>query len=269
MKVSLNGFDVHYRAAGDGPPLVLIHGIGFNSVWWEHQLQALGRAYRVLAIDLRGFGDSHASHQPPPDVDALVEDLRAFVTKVAPTGVSAIGHSLGGMLLLKFAAAHPQLLTSMVLAGASASFTSEPGRKMLEARIEVLEREGVKGMIEKTLHHTVSPHFAPGFMERHPEVVETIKAMFLKIDPKAYISLSRAIMRFDVVAQLGQIRCPTLIIVGEHDNRCPIADASVLNMRMPTSWMKVFPDTGHSPMVEQPDFFNDTVTDFLRRSSGR
>src|SRR5438093_4797916 len=160
MKVSLNGFEMHYRVAGDGPPVVLIHGIGFNSAWWEYQVSALSRAYRVFAVDLRGFGDSHAPHQPPPDIDALVDDLRAFLTEVAPSDASLIGHSLGGMLLLKFAGAHPELLASMVLVGASASFNSAQGRKMLEARIGVLEREGVEGMIEKTLHYTAASHFA-------------------------------------------------------------------------------------------------------------
>lgn len=268
MKVAVRGCDLHCRELGKGSPVVLVHGLGLSSAWWDEQLAELARDWRAIALDLRGFGDSRKPPSSNVTVDVLVEDLNAFREALGIRRMSAIGHSLGGMILLRLALAHPEALSAMALVGASARFASEPGRRMLEARIEILERAGVAEMIDKTLVYTAASHFAPGFVEGRPEILERVRGEFSKIDADAYISLSREIMRFDLVSQLPGIGCPTLVVVGEHDDRCPVSDAILLNTHIKRSWLKVMPGAGHSPMVEQPKAFRDVVTDFFSAFGG-
>jgi 3-oxoadipate enol-lactonase len=263
MRISVGDRELNVVEAGQGPPLFLVHGLGLSAAWWDDQIRHFAAKWRVLALDLPGFGDSSPAPYPAAAVDAVVDDLEGCRRRLGLERVFAMGHSLGGMVLLKYAATFPDALQAMVLAGTSARFASDTGRKMLEARIAVLEREGVAGMIAKTFDYTAASHFAPGFVERHPDVLDRVRRQFEKVDADAYVRLSRSIMKFDVVDQLGRIRCPTLIMVGEHDNRCPIDDAVLLNTRIGPSWLKIMPDAGHSPMVEAPEAFNHTAERFL------
>src|SRR5436309_6187852 len=108
---------LHYRTAGDGPPLVLVHGYGAASSWWHHNMGPLADQRRVYAPDLGGFGRSWPKHHF--SLERTVECLDSWMQELGLPCADLCGHSLGGHVCLRLAAAHPERVRKLVLADAS------------------------------------------------------------------------------------------------------------------------------------------------------
>src|SRR5690349_16598484 len=112
---TINDLRIHYERGGDGPLLVLLHGIGSNAKSWQHQLQGLADEYDVVAWDMRGYGSSSDPEQPF-GISDLADDLAGLIDHLGFERTHLGGLSMGGVLALEFYGRHPERVRSLILA---------------------------------------------------------------------------------------------------------------------------------------------------------
>ena len=117
QRIRLPRVELHYLGWGEpqNPPIVLVHGGSAHAHWWDHIAIELAQKYRVIALDLRGHGDSSWPAPPSYEIDDYVADLTAFVVALRLPPLVLIGHSLGGLIALAYAARHSATLRALIV----------------------------------------------------------------------------------------------------------------------------------------------------------
>ena len=225
------------RAGAAGPPLVLLHGLAGSEAWWKRNLPALSRAFRVVALDLPGFGSSHPNarlilDEVPSQVVALLDELRIERAHV-------IGHSMGGLVAAGLAAEHPERVDRLVLV--DAGFLS----------LDPSWRHRITGPL-RTLPWT------------SPSILPTLVRDALRSGPARMARATLELMRKDWRHKLPAITAPTLVIWGEHDHVCSRRIGEQIEALVPDARLVVIRGAGHNPMWEKPDDFDREVLAFLR-----
>ena len=268
--IDLFGVNVHYVEAGKGPPLLFLHGLGGSWKDWSATLPAFAAVYRVMAVDFPGFGDSD---QPEVrySVEWLTEVVEKFIQERKLEGVNLVGHSMGGLVALNLAARPNSRVKKLIIVdavgiGDKAEFISYAMTKKIlgpETRWESFEgflRDEFRGMVESFVKGQ-KPKTARDFFESVPKNPITGNR-FLPMTPS--VQMTASIIDFDVRPKLASIRQPTLILWGAKDHVAPPQDASLLKKEIRQSQLLLFPDSGHSPMIEHPSLFNQELRKFLQ-----
>ncbi len=259
MKVVANGLGVHYRLEGPpaGPVVTLSHSLGANLDLWDDQVAALSSRYRVLRYDARGHG-----HTDVPagsyTLDQMADDLRGLLQPLGVGATHFVGLSMGGCIGMTAAVKYPGLLRSLVLADTTSRYALQTAA-MWAARIKTAETAGMEPVIEPTM----DIWFTPDFRLREKTRVDRVRQMLRTTDPRGYVGAIRAIADVDLTERLGEIRCPTLVLVGEHDPGTTPAMARVLAERIPGARLTILPAARHCSCVEAAAAFNDAVLGFL------
>lgn len=270
------GFELAWDSWGDGPgpPLVLVHGYTGSAHDFALHIEALAAERRVFAIDHRGHGrSSHSGDEATYTIDHLVDDLVAWVAaEVAPDGqpVDLLGHSMGGRIAMRFALARRDLLRSLILMDTTAwAFGSGAG-----AQDEF--RAAASAFLGAIEPGQVPPRTPPG-----PEddlVDAAVPAAWSErkwqlrdgMDPVAQRALGFALFgdrlhgagRVD--HQLGDIACPTTVLVGERDEPY-VSHAPRLAAAIPNAELVVIEGAYHSPQLTHPDRWLGAVYGHLGR----
>ena len=253
-------------------PLVLVHGFTGHRADFAEHLPALGELGWTLAPDLPGHGEStNTGREEDYRFDRLVEVLVALLDAVGARSVDLLGHSMGGMLALRLALARPERVASLVL------MDTAPGplrdlpletfrlawRVAREAGMETLQRmareraadDPTRTEADRRLERERGPQW---YWERH-------RRRFLAMDRIAYAELGREIVeQQSLVPRLPEIRCPSLVLVGEED-RSFLEPAEVMAASLPHARLVVLPGAGHQPQFEAPGPWREAVLDHLRR----
>jgi pimeloyl-ACP methyl ester carboxylesterase len=269
-KISVAGIVLNYVEAGKGTPLLFLHGLGGSWKDWADNLPAFASTHRVVAIDFPGFGDSG---QPEMEysIEILTNILEKFLEERKLGGVHLVGHSMGGLIALNLAARPNSRVKKLVVSdavgiGDKAEFLSYAmARKIMgpESRWESVEgvlRDEFRSMIESFIKGQ-KPKTAREFFESLPKVPITGKPL-LPMTPG--VQMAASIIDFDLRPKLGSVRQPTLILWGAKDPVAPAQDAFFLQKEIRNSTLVLFPNSGHSPMMEQPLLFNEEVRRFLQ-----
>jgi len=268
--VLVAGVKIHFVEAGQGPPLLFLHGLGGSWKDWTANLKFFGSSFRVLAIDFPGFGDSDKP-EVEYSIDWLTGMVENFLQEKKLHQVSLVGHSMGGLVALNLAARPKSPLKKLIIVdavgiGDKADFLSYALTKKImgpssrwESIEEVLKDE-FKSVIEGFLKRQ-KPKTSREFFESIPKVPITGKPL-LPMTPAVQISAS--IIDFDIHPKLSLIQQPTLIIWGNKDPIAPPQDASYLKGQIPQAVLTLLDGCGHSPMQEQPARFNQEVWKFLQ-----
>ncbi len=228
---------MHYLAAGDGPPLVLIHGYSASSNWWRNNIAGLAAGRRVYALDLAGFGRSWPKHTF--SLRSAVDGIVAWADAMGFEKADFCGHSMGGHICIRLAEAYPARVDRLVLTDASGL--------PFNARLPELAWRGLRGS-----GHT-GFRFAP-----------TVVGSSLQAGPFVLYGALRDLLADDVEAALGRVAAPTLIVWGERDVLIPLAHGLRLHQAIPGSQLVVIPGAGHNVMLERPAEYNRVVLDFLK-----
>lgn len=257
MKARVNGIDLNYAVEGDGPWLVMGHSLACNLHMWDGQVSALARMFRVVRFDMRGHGGSAAT-EGPYSLELLAADAAALIEFLGIDQFHYVGLSMGGMVGQLLALQHTSRMKSLVLCDTSSDFELD-----IRERVRVVETLGMEPMVEPTLQRFLSAEF----MQRAPEATAKVASMIRATPPRGYLGCCHAISKVKLAGEIPGIRCPVLVLVGEHDPVTPISMARSISNSIPGSDLVIIPDASHLANVEQPSRFNEELEHFLSRVS--
>src|SRR3712207_6625481 len=271
--VEVEGLPIRYLTAGKGPPLVLLHGAGNNTLDWRWVMPHLAATHRVYAPDLPGSPDSAR-----PKVDyspAFFERfVAAFVDALGIGRATFVGNSLGGLIALRLALSEPARVTALVLVNSAGlgravnpAFTSVNVPGPFEAaipfwRTQVGAYQRAWGRAALLFAHP------PGSVPRQ-WLAEQCRLALWPGYLEAHLTVLRALVsplgqREVLVDRLPSLRIPTLVVWGARDRVFPESQAREAAAHLPGGSLALIPDCGHMPHVECPDRFLAALDGFLR-----
>ena len=238
---------IDFDQSGSGPHLFLIHSLLTERSVFDLVLPQLAARHRVTRINLPGFGSS------PPVVLHSVADHADHVARVMdelelPKDTSVFGNGFGAFVALELAIRHGKRFGRLIVADTLASFP-EPARVPFRGMAERVSKDGMAAILDTAIGRM----FPESFSKRFPEVVAERKAALGKVDPQCFARACLALASMDLSAKVPQIRNPTLVLCGALDQTTPPALARALAERIPGARYEEIPDSGHCPMLEQPD----------------
>jgi len=253
--VEVNEGKLYYEIAGQGHPLVLIHGGQLDRRMWDDQFQAFAEHYRVIRYDVRGYGKSAVATKP----FASEEDLYALLKSQNVEKVYLVGLSLGGRIAIDFTITHPEMVDALVPVGAGLSgfqFLSNPSYPSI---LEAAQRGNFAQAEELWLK---TGYMAPA--TENPALASRIRELAMD---NAHVWLDNPLLeralKPPAIERLSAVRVPTLIVVGNRDVLSIHEIAGILQARIPGARTVVIEGAGHIVNMEQPREFNRVVLDFL------
>jgi pimeloyl-ACP methyl ester carboxylesterase len=257
--VDVGGRTMAYFRAGDGPPLVLLHGGWSDGRAWRPQLAGLAHNFDVIAWDAPGCGGS----ADPPAGMTLADYADALAELLAVLGVDRAhvgGLSWGGGLAIALYQHHPKLVRSLLLSGAYAGWKGSLPPEEVEARLRRVRAEAERPPAEWMGGYLPSFFSGPG----PPEAIDLVQMMMSDIRAAGLLPMLTAFAAADLREVLPTIAVPTLLLWGEADARAPIRPvAEALLGSIPGSELVVLPGAGHYINLAAPDAFNAEVRRFL------
>jgi len=263
---------------GDGPAVVLVHGFGGLTYTWRHTLPALAAAgYRVLALDLKGFGLSEKrfdlDYSHPSQADFVAEVMTAAGIERA----ALVGHSMGGSVIAHFAQRHPERVTALIFVdgavreaasdGPGGSIFGVPVQLGVVAEFPPFRRWGQLALRLFLTRERLSEIQLSAYVVREV-VTEAVREGYLKVQSVkdwdlALLGVLRDSGRNALAQPLATIRAPTHVVWGERDPWIPLARGEALQAALPGADLIVIPGVGHLPMEEAPEAFNAALLALL------
>lgn len=257
------GLRIAFERAGQGPPLVLLHGALGDSRVWRRQLGALSDEFTVVAWDAPGCGRS--SDPPAPETYRLsdyADCLAGFVGALELERPHVLGLSFGGGLALEFYRRYPAVPRTLVLASAYAGWAGSLPPEEVEARKQRALREA------DLPPEQWIPGYLPGLFTEAapPELIDEAVEIMYDTRPAGMKAMISAFAEADLRDVLPRIEVPTLLLYGDADQRSPLNVARDLHAKIPTSELAVLHGVGHDSNLETPENFNAEVRNFIRMS---
>lgn len=259
MLTTLNGRRVAYEDAGEGLPLVLIHGYPLNRMMWEPQLEGLADAARVIAPDLRGFGESEAI-AGTTTIGAFADDVRELLEALGVTEPAVIcGLSMGGYIAFEFFRRYPGHTAALILANTKAGPDSVEGKAGRDQSAALAQAQGAGAIAEALLPKMLAPQ-----SYANAELVERVKRIMSSASVTGIVGALRAMKeRPDSTSTLAEFRQPALVLAGADDALIPPSEAEALAKALPNARLVTLHAAGHLSNLEQPASFNRAVAEFL------
>jgi 3-oxoadipate enol-lactonase len=250
---------VHAAQSGAGAPLFLFHSLLSDRASFDAIVPALSQAFRVIVPDLPGFGGSSAVGGGL----AAVADRMAEAVKDAAGGAEAIvlGNGYGGFVALQMAIRHPGIAGRLVLADCGAAF-SEQGREAFRNMAAASKAKGLSAVTDVAMRRL----FAPEFQDSHPELMQDRRDAFLRTDPEVFRAACAELAELDLRPELGKVRVPVLVLVGEQDEATPPPMSRELAAHLPDARLVIIPGCAHVPQLQSPKIFLDAIGAFLPAS---
>lgn len=256
--------NLSFRDIGSGEPIVFLHAFPLNQRMWDEQVNDLSSSYRVITLDLPGFGGS-----PPDDsrsevgIDRFAFAVLYLLDSLAIDRFHLCGLSMGGYVALAVYRLGPERIRSLTLCDTRATADSDDARKGRYETVEIIKREGIKflalNMTKRLLGETT--------LSEQPNIVEQVSRMILTSSTAGIIqALTAMAERPDssaLILNMG-VGFDLLVIVGEEDRLSPPDEMRTLALAVPGAKMGIIPLAGHLPNIEQPQRFNDTLREFLQ-----
>jgi 3-oxoadipate enol-lactonase len=255
--IPVNGIDIRYDIAGDGPWLILAHSLATDLTLWDDQMAALTPHFRVLRFDSRGHGASSAP-ELPYDFAMLSADALGLMDALDVAKAHFLGISMGGMIAQHLALAAPDRIDRLVLVSTTSGYPPE-ARTLWQARIAALRENGIEPLVTPTLERW----FTAAYREAQPETMARIAALIRATPAAGYIGSGLAIAALDTTARLPTLHCPTLVIVGADDAGTPPAMGRKIAEQVAGARFASIDAASHLCNVEQAPPFNRLVLDFL------
>jgi pimeloyl-ACP methyl ester carboxylesterase len=267
--VEIDGTPVNYVDLGSGArePVVFVHGLGGQWQNWLENLPRVARERRVLALDLPGFGLT-----PEPrdriTIPGYGRFVDAFCERLDLGSAAVVGNSMGGYVAAEVAIQFPARVSRLVLVSAAGISSAATVRApiLTAGRVAVAVATYSAARHRQLAARPLSRHLSLAMVARHPRLLKpdlAYEGFFKGMGKPGFDDALRASLDYDFRERLPEVGVPTLIVWGEKDSIIPVRDADEFERLIPDSRKVVMRDTGHIPMAERPQAFNDLVMDFL------
>lgn len=256
----VNGTRLYYETAGQGHPIVLIHGYTLDNRMWNNQFDTLSQKYKVIRYDLRGFGKSACPS--PGQKYCHTEDLKALLDYLKISKAYVMGLSMGGGIAVEFTLVHPEVAKALIpvdstLGGFSYSdefnaIFNELFTKFSEEGLGSAKKVWMGCQLFKQIFEI------PEAASRFSQMVSDYSGWHWSTNSDAMQSITPAAIR-----RLKEINVPVLVIVGKRDMSDFLNIARVMERDIPNARLAILDDVGHMSNMEDPESFNREVLSFL------
>lgn len=251
----------------EGTPLILIPGLGAPSEIWFKQIGPFSNEHTLITMDNRGAGRS-AMPDEPYTMEIFADDVAAVLDAENIDKCIVLGSVMGGMIAQEFYHRYPDRVEKLILTGTSVGPGDTEFVLSDPEALDVLSREVPDNHEEykKLLTDYAACYFHPSYQEHNPREIEMLVLLLLEIMQPDYAHKHQLAACFQVKtfsSRLKEIKVPTLILHGEDDKVCPLANAQLLADRIPNSRFEVFKETATIVSIERAEEFNQLVVEFI------
>lgn len=255
----MGAVDCAYFVEGDGPPLLMVHGIGARHATWRGLVDRLKSDFRCITYDLRGHGDSPVP-PTPYTLDDLVADAEALRARLGVEKMHVIGHSLGGMIGPAYARAYPDRVLSLGLLSTAAGRTRDDSARVM-AVVEAMEEKGIRPVLE-TL---VARWFTDECIANRPELIEARLEQVTDTPADVFLSVFRIYAATEMAPWLNEVKAPALVLTGELDGGCNPRLNRFIADTLPDAELVIMEGLKHAILLEAAERVAPHVREFLMR----
>jgi pimeloyl-ACP methyl ester carboxylesterase len=260
-QLTIGSVDLAYNDEGAGaPPLLLLHGYTGAASDFADVTPPLAASRRVVAYDQRGHGDStNTGDAATYTFHQLTDDLTGFVDALDLAPIDLLGHSMGGIIAMRYVLAHPERVRSLVLMDTAAAPAGAMPKQIRDGLVSLAHDEGMPAVFAVIKEFLTNAGMAEALIER-------MRRKFERLDPEAFGALAEGLETYaSLIERLPEISCPTTVIVGELDAGLR-ASADVLALSIEGAHLAVIEGAGHSPQEDRPDEWVAVVEAHLARA---
>ncbi len=260
MKYTHQGVSLEYDDLGNGTPLLFIHGFPLDRSMWGPQVNALQKVCRVIAPDLRGFGQSNDTDGQAVTMETYADDMKALLDSLNVQQAVLCGLSMGGYIALAFVAKHVNRVKGLILSNTKAGADTDAGRQgRLDTSIKI-EQTGSTGVVVDSM--------APKMLgpDAKSETATFVRSLMSHQRSTTVTSALRGMAaRPDRTPLLANIKFPTLIITGSADVVIPPSESEAMHKAIAHSTLINIPDAGHLANLDKPDAYNEALQAFVNQ----
>lgn len=260
-KVAVNRTALAVHDEGHGPSVLFVHGFPLSHIMWKAQLEAFAGKYRVIAPDLRGFGESDVTsgtvtmEQYADDLSALLDELRVSEPVVL------CGLSMGGYIAWQFHQKYADRLRGLILCDTRAIADTPEGAENRKRLATMVMENGSAAVASAMLPKLFSPETS----DKQQAAIDQMRDTISKTAPQGIAAASLGMAeRPDVTPLLPEITTPTLLIAGTDDSISPPEEMRSIAAAMPNAAFVEVPNAGHMSPLENPEAVNQAIRNFLQ-----
>jgi len=257
MLATILGSSIFYESAGEGRPMIFVHGLGGTGNVWHAQRNVLQKSHRVITVDLPGSGRS-AKDDRAYSMDRWAEQLVGLADHLKLDRFTLVGHSMSTILAQIAAGKYPDRIEALILCGPMTELAAA-GKEAFAKRKEIVLKDGMIGIADLVLGGALSAATREG----NAPLAGLFREMLMSNDPATYASHCQALIEGSSNAEQGGIKCPTLILVGDQDVVTPLMNAQAIAKAVSNARIRIVPATAHLTMAERPELFNALVLEFM------
>jgi 3-oxoadipate enol-lactonase len=259
-KLKITGGEIAYDTAGSGPTVVFLHGGFLDRRSWDAQVGPFAKQFRVVRYDIRPFGESSA----PEEAYNVPDDLLRLLDHLKVDRAHLVGHSFGGGVALDFALQHPDRVNTLTLVAAPPSGFQPPQDELKQiSAIFAAVKDGDDAIVKAWLAHPMW-----SVARTRPAVVKELDAITRRnLAPFRMPFAPYVPMKPAAITRLGEVRAPTLVIIGDRDMPSIKQSAQIVTKEIKGAVLKVIPGADHALPFGWADEFNAAVLSFLSTAS--
>jgi pimeloyl-ACP methyl ester carboxylesterase len=259
MRYTRQGVTIEYDDIGNGVPLLLIHAFPLDRTLWRAQIAGLSQLYRVIAPDLRGFGQSSDTDGEAVSMEQYAIDLKALLDSLNVKQAVIGGISMGGYIALAYYAQYADRVKGLILANTRAVPDAEDARRNRLTSAQKICESGPGFLIEAMAPKMLGP-------AARPEIEIAVRSMMSRQRAAGIMSALRGMAaRPDRTALLRFATVPALVITGSADMLISPSDSEAMYSMMPNCTLINIPDAGHLSNLDKVDAFNHVVREFYKQ----
>ena len=255
----MSAVDCAYFIEGDGPPLLMVHGIGARHKTWQGFVDNLKSDFQCISFDLRGHGESPVP-PTPYTLDDLVNDVEALRVKLGIDRMHIIGHSLGGMIGPAYARAYPERVMSLGLLSTAAGRTADDSAKV-KAVVAAMEERGIIEVLEAL----VARWFTDDFIANRPDAIQARLRQVTETPADVFLSVFHIYAETEMAPWLHEVTAPSLVLTGELDGGCNPRLNRFIADTLPNAELVIMEGLKHAILIEASGRVADQVRPFLMR----
>ncbi len=254
MITEIKSLKINYECRGEGETVVLLHGWGANITLFENVMQLMEKKYRVIAMDMPGFGESEEPKEPWC-VDDYVDFVVEFLKKFNVESATLLGHSFGGRVIIKLCSLNPapfEIKRVILVDSAGVLPEKTKQQKAKQNRYKLAKKVLSSSIVQKVA----------------PDALENLRKKHGSADYNAASPIMRQtlvkVVNEDLTPLMPNVKMPALLVWGSADTATPLSDGQLMEKLMPEAGLAVFEGAGHYSFLEQSDRFNRVIASFLK-----